>query len=138
MIPLILVSSINTQTIKSLNLDKNIRLNAEELSNRLINETANPNIIAAKKLPHNRYRYKVYLQPHKSKDKTNKSRYVSWCASQGDKIRMSEAVKTWFIATDWNWDRRYILVDDESTLLMLKLRNSDFVGKIYEYVVVDK
>jgi hypothetical protein len=51
---------------------------------------------------------------------------------------MSEAVKTWFIHTDWNWDRRYILVDEESTLLMLKLRNSDFMGKIYEYVIVDK
>lgn len=96
------------------------------------------NIIAAKKFPHNKYKYKVYLQPHKSKDKTNKTRYVGWCASQGEKIRMSEAVKSWFITTDWNWDRRYILVDDESTLLMLKLRNSDFVGKIYEYVIVDK
>lgn len=96
------------------------------------------NIIAAKKFPHNTYKYKVYLQPHKSKDKENKTRYVNWCASQGDKIRMSEAVKSWFVATDWNWDRRYILVDNESTLLMLKLRNSDFVGKIYEYVIVDK
>lgn len=96
------------------------------------------NVIAAKKLPHNKYKYKVYLQPHKSKDRDVKTRYVQWCDSQVPKIRMSEAVKTWFIHTDWNWDRRYILVDEESTLLMLKLRSADFVGKIYEYVIVDK
>lgn len=101
-------------------------------------ELLKSNVITATKFPHGLYRYKVYLQPHKSKDKDIKTRYVNWCSTQDPKIRMSDAVKTWFVHTDWNWDRRYILVDDESTLLMLKLRHADFMGKIYEYVIVDK
>jgi hypothetical protein len=47
-------------------------------------------------------------------------------------------VQKWFLKTDWNWDRRYVLVEDEGTLLMMKLRNSDVVGTVYNYVVTDK
>jgi hypothetical protein len=57
---------------------------------------------------------------------------------QGDKIRMSKVVKAWFMYTDWNWDRRYLLVEDTPTLLMLQMRSGDAVGKVYEYAVVDK
>jgi hypothetical protein len=31
-----------------------------------------------------------------------------------------------------------VLVEDEGTLLMMKLRNSDVVGTVYNYVVTDK
>jgi len=51
---------------------------------------------------------------------------------------MSKAVKTWFIRTEWNWDRRYILVEDEQTLFMMKLRSAEVVGKTHEYQLVDK
>jgi hypothetical protein len=40
--------------------------------------------------------------------------------------------------TDWNWDRRYVLVEDEGTLLLMKLKNSEVVGTVYNYVIVDK
>lgn len=91
--------------------------------------------IIVKKLPKNRYQYRVYLKPHNVKDKSDKSRFLDWLRGQTPKISISDAVEQWFINTDWNWDRRYILVEDEPTLLMLKLRGSNIVGSVYNYVI---
>jgi len=91
------------------------------------------------KLPHNKYKFKVFLLPHKLKNnKEQKINFITWAASQSPRIRLSDAVKHWFLTTDWNWDRRYILVEDEGTLLMLKLRNSDVVGRVHQFQLVDK
>lgn len=99
----------------------------------------NEYFISTKKLPHKIYNYRVYLLPHKlAHEEELKEKYVDWLEGQSPKIRCSEKVKDWFIRTNWNWDRRYILVDDEKTLLMLKLRNSEVVGRIYKYVICDK
>jgi hypothetical protein len=98
-----------------------------------------PSTVVVKKLPHNKYQYRAYLLPHKmAGDKEGKKKYIGWLKTQGDKVTCTKAVEKWFINTDWNWDRRYILVQDESTLLMLKLRNSEVVGRIYNYIVSDK
>jgi len=94
--------------------------------------------IVVKKYPHDRYRFKVFLLPHKVKDIDQKHNLLSWVESQNGKITISTALKEWFISTNWNWDRRYVLVEDEKTLLMLKLKNSDAVGSIYDYVISDK
>lgn len=95
--------------------------------------------IITTKLPHNKYMYKVYLAPHKLKgDLDKKLKFLDWISGQAPKIRISEAVKKWFIKTDFNWDRRYLLVEDEKTLLLLKLRGSDALGRIYSYHLVDK
>lgn len=94
--------------------------------------------ILVKKLPHNRYNYRVYLQPHKmANDKEGKKKYTDWLKVQ-ERITCTPAIENWFYKTDWNWDRRYVLVEDEKTLLMLKLRNSEVVGKVYKFVVSDK
>jgi hypothetical protein len=53
-------------------------------------------------------------------------------------VLISEVVKDWFIKTEWNWDRRYIFVEDAQTLLMLKLRNAEAIGRIYDYIIIDK
>ena len=94
--------------------------------------------ILSNKFPHDRYRYKVFLKPHKIRDAEDKIKYLKWIDSQGDKIRISDAVKQWFLVTNWNWDRRYMYVDDETTLLMLKLRNSEALGSVYSYEIIDK
>jgi hypothetical protein len=85
------------------------------------------------------YQHKVFLLPHKlAGDDEGKQKYLNWVDTQGDKIKISECTKQWFLATNWNWDRRYVYVDSEQTLLMLKLRNPDVIGRVYDYVVVDK
>jgi len=97
------------------------------------------NKIITKKLPHDKYRFKVYLLPHKlANDELGKKRYLQWVDSQKEKILITKSVKNWFMTTNWNWDRRYIYVEDPSTLLLLKLRNSETIGRSYEYVIVDK
>ena len=99
----------------------------------------NTDFILTKKLPHSKYKYKVYLLPHKHKgDKDSKVRYINWLGTQNDKILISNSVKIWFLTTDWYWDRRYMYVEDANTLLMLKMRDSQVLGKIYEYIIVDK
>lgn len=96
-------------------------------------------IIVCDKLPHNKYLYRVYLLPHKmTGDLEGKQKYLDWIVTQKPKITCTPAVQKWFIKTDWNWDRRYVLVEDDHALLMLKLRNSDVVGSIYKYVISDK
>lgn len=97
--------------------------------------SVDPYTIRVKKLPHDRYNYRVFLQPHKLKnDIAAKTQYVEWIKGQKEKIRLTESVENWFIKTDWNWDPRYILVDEEATLLMLKLRSPELVGRIYKFV----
>jgi len=94
--------------------------------------------IVVKKLPHDKYAYKAFLLPHKIKDRQDKRDYVDWIIGQNNRILISDAVKEWFIKTDWNWDRRYVLIEDSQTLLMLKLRNPEAIGRIYDYVISDK
>lgn len=93
-------------------------------------------IIIVKKLPKDRYNYRAYLKPHMLKgDKESKVSYLKFLDGQSPAVSISESVKSWFMNTDWNWDRRYILVEDERTLLMLKLRNPEVLGKVYRFAV---
>jgi len=94
--------------------------------------------IIVKKYPHDRYRYRVFLLPHKIIDTKEKIEFLSWIRSQNNRIRLTTAVNDWFLNTRWNWDRRYVLVEDQNTLLLLKLKNSEAVGGIYDYVIADK
>jgi hypothetical protein len=99
----------------------------------------NTDFILAKKLPYNKYKYKIFLLPHKMQgDTESKNNYLTWLDSQQNKILISESVKSWFQYTNWYWDRRYMYVEDANTLLMLKMRDSQVLGKIYEYIIVDK
>lgn len=99
----------------------------------------NASMIIVSKLPHDKFNYRVYLLPHKmAGDREGKQRYIDWLKSQAPRVSISAAVERWFIATDFNWDRRYVLVEDEQTLLMMKLRNSDIMGRVYNFVISDK
>jgi hypothetical protein len=102
-------------------------------------KTYNSSEILVKHYPHKRYQYKVYLLPHKlESDYQIRHSFITWCEARSPKISMTNSVKQWIYTVRWNWDRRYILVEDEQTLLMLKLRGADAVGRIYKYVICDK
>jgi hypothetical protein len=97
------------------------------------------NCITVKKLPKKRYNFRVYLLPHKmAKDRDGKESILEWMKNQSPKITCSPSIQRWFLDTEWNWDRRYVLVEDEATLLMFKLRGADIIGRIYKFVVCDK
>ena len=104
-----------------------------------LTETSDGSTVIVRQLPHNQYHYKVYLLPHIFKnDIEKKLQLLDYLERQKNKILISNIVKEWVIRTNWNWDRRYIYVKDESTLLMLKLRNADVIGKVYKYILIDK
>jgi hypothetical protein len=92
--------------------------------------------ILVKKYPQGRFKMRVYLKPHKMEDSDEKLRYLSWIKGMSG-ISISEAVERWFYDTKWNWDRRYVLVDDDKTLLLLRLKNSNVVGTVYNLVLQD-
>jgi hypothetical protein len=102
-------------------------------------QTLESKTILTPKLPHGKYQFRVYLQPHKLKnDPDGKQKYINWLIGQSPRITCTDAVQGWFMKTEWNWDRRYVLVEDEGTLLMLKLRNPEVMGSVYNYVLSDK
>lgn len=104
-----------------------------------IADLENSRNIICKKLPHNRYRYRVYLRPHViAYNQEVKQQFIDWVKSQCPRITWSADLEDWFRRINYNWDRRYILVEDEQTLLMLKLKNSEVLGTIYNFVVIDK
>lgn len=98
----------------------------------LLSNISSKNIIA-NKLPYDRYRFKVFLKPHNMKDKDQKKTYLDWLESQNPRIFITNSTKQWFLNTDWNWDRRYMYVEDDKTLVMAKMRQSDVLGSIYTY-----
>lgn len=95
-------------------------------------------VITANKFAHDRYQYKVFLQPHKLANAEEKINFISWLSSQKDRVKISESVKQWFYKTNWNWDRRYMYVEDEQTLLLIKLKNPQAIGTVYTFVISDK
>lgn len=118
---------------------KQVVIHAFEPDENAISQLESPGVIAVKNLPHNRYRYKVFLKPHAmAYDYESKQKFLDWLVSQQPKVTCSSSIQSWFLCHNWNWDRRYILVEDENTLLMLKLRNANAIGKVYNFQVIDK
>lgn len=104
-----------------------------------LSQLVDSNVSVVNQYPHGTYQYKVFLTPHKfNGDNDAKAQFLDWLDTQQDRIMISNAVKHWFRHMNWNWDRRYLYVQDEQTLLMLKMRESNAVGKVYKYTLADK
>jgi len=95
----------------------------------------NGKTMVVKKLPHDRFNYRVYLLPHNLPDRESKSQFLDWLENQKPRLTCTDSIKKWFVKTSVNWDRRYILVEDEGTLLLLKLKNPDVVGTVYKFEI---
>jgi hypothetical protein len=95
-------------------------------------------VVVVDKYPHNRYQFRVDLKPHKIKDKIKKSSIMDWIRQTEGKITYSESLEKWFIKTEWNWERRYVLVEDKNTLLLMSLRCPEAIGTVYKYHLADK
>lgn len=90
--------------------------------------------IFVNKLPFDMYEYRVYLQPHKLNTSARTS-VAEWLSKQTPNISFSDSINEWVKKTNTNYDRRYIQVKDESTLLMLQLRAPELVGKVFKYII---
>lgn len=103
----------------------------------LLDELDTNKYIICKRLPHKKYKFKVYLLPHKIKNIDEKRQYVDWLL-KNNKVHISESTARWFIQTEWYWDRRYIYVEDEASVLLVQMRCASALGRVYEYLVSDK
>ena len=91
--------------------------------------------IFVKQLPHQKYQYRAYLHPHKIPH-DDKQTLVQWLDKQRPSITFTPSVKKWLMNTSENWDRRYIYIDNEQTLLMMKLRSPNLVGQVFKYEII--
>jgi len=104
----------------------------------MLDELKSSKYILCKKLPHNKYKFKAYLLPHKLKnDQDEKIKYINWLENN-KKVSITSSTSSWFLHTNWYWDRRYIYIEDESSLLLVQMRNPDVLGRIYQYLICDK
>jgi predicted NAD/FAD-dependent oxidoreductase len=95
--------------------------------------------IFVKEIPHGIYNYQAYLHPHKlTSSQTERTQLADWLELQVPKITFSNSIRKWVLQTQENWDRRYIYIDNEQTLLMIKLRSPELIGKVFKYVKTDK
>ena len=85
-------------------------------------------------LPYNKYEYRVYLHPHKLDTNARKG-VADWLSKQVPNVTFTESLYRWLVNTSENYDRRYIQVADNNTLLMLQLRAPNLVGKVFKYII---
>ena len=71
-------------------------------------------------------------------NQTERTKLADWLELQVPKITFSNSIKKWVLQTRENWDRRYIYIDNDQTLLMIKLRSPELIGKVFKYVKTDK
>ena len=91
--------------------------------------------VFVKHLPHNRYLYKVFLLPHRLGNREDREKLCVWLDNQKPKITFTDSIRKWVIDTTENWDRRYIYVEDEPTLMLMKLREHHLIGKVYKHII---
>lgn len=92
--------------------------------------------IFVNQLPHEKYQYRAYLHPHKIKNKNDRITLAAWLEKQKPKITYTDSINQWLVNTDQNWDRRYIHIDNDQTLLMIKLRAPDLISQVHKYVLI--
>lgn len=91
------------------------------------------NTILVKKLPHRRYKHKVFIRLLDDSLET-KTSIMNWIFSKNPHIKCTKNTKRWFLTANWDFGARSILVEDEQHIMLLKLYHPDLVCKIYNFV----
>ena len=94
--------------------------------------------IFVKELPHSMYNYQVDLKSPKSLTFGELESVADWCRSRKPAIAFTDATYNWLLKRDIFNTRRWIYVDNDSTLLMLRLRCNDLIGTVRKYVKTGK
>ena len=93
-------------------------------------------VILVNKLPYKKYNFRVIIKPHKL-NQQQKEQFIKFLENNPG-IGLQENVKKFILTNKQNWDRRYIYVDGEKTLTMLKIAFAEAVSTIHRYVINDK
>jgi len=91
------------------------------------------------KLPYGRYNYRVDLKWPTKLAWNDIDKLCNFFEAQRPRITFTESIKKWFyVNRPYMQTRRYIYVQDEQTLMLLKLRCSDNIGTVCKYVETGK
>lgn len=94
--------------------------------------------IFVKELPHCMYNFQVDLKTPKSLTFEELENLADWCKSRRPAIAFTDATYKWLVKRDMFNTRRWIYIDTESTLLMLRLRCNDLVSTVRKYIKTGK
>lgn len=93
-------------------------------------------ILLVNKLPYEKFNFRVIIKPHKLK-REQKEQFITFLENNPG-IGIQDSVKEFIRTNEMNWDRRYVYVDTDKTLMLLKLAFTDAVSTIHRYVLNDK
>jgi hypothetical protein len=93
-------------------------------------------ILIVKKLPYNKFNFRVIIKPHRL-NQLQREQFIQFLDNSPG-IGLQDSVRNFIRTNEMNWDRRYIYVDTEKTLTMLKIACADAVSTIHRYVINDK
>lgn len=92
------------------------------------------NVMVVKKLPHDRYRYKVVINNYSVSHSIPKS-LLDWGLAQGDAVRFSKKTERYFRSPGLYLDQGFLYVEDESTLTMCNMFLTKCPKRIIKYVL---
>lgn len=94
--------------------------------------------IFVKELPHGMYNFQVDIKSPLTLKYDELLNLADWCKSRKPAIAFTDATYNWLLKRDVYNTRRWIYVDTESTLLMLRLRCNDLLGTVRKYIKTGK
>jgi|TARA_B110000444_G_C18800011_1_gene576928 hypothetical protein len=94
--------------------------------------------IFVKELPHGMYNFQVDIKSPLTLKYDELLSLADWCKSREPAIAFTDATYNWLLKRDVYNTRRWIYVDTESTLLMLRLRCNDLLGTVRKYIKTGK
>ncbi len=93
----------------------------------------NKKIILCNKLPHDKYRYKIYFKEMKPSTRQN---LISWAEKyNNNEIFITNATKIHFNNIKYKYCDHYFYAQDNKILFMLEIAASGFIRKIEEFVL---
>lgn len=93
--------------------------------------------VLCKKLPHSRYRYKIFLKSG-SMNPESRSNFHKWSLSHNEKIKFTPSVERWLCGRQsWSGTNPFFYVENEKLLAMIGLYLGNHIKQIQEYVCTD-
>lgn len=90
--------------------------------------------VLCKKLPKNRYKYKLFLNYNISDDRRLK--FYQWASNYGEQIYFTESASKWLLGETLWWSTvPYMYVENDKTLSMVGLYLGSDVRKIQEHIL---
>ena len=96
---------------------------------------AKASTVLCNQLPHNKYRYKVYIRS--GMPVHQRQQFKIWLENYGDKVQYSKSTTEWLDGKTYYSQCPFIYVEDQGLLLMAKMYLGNWAQKTHEFVIRD-